>query len=154
MGKYFLILLFCICLPASSHEHNEPFIDQLTRAQIWCEIVSQDVYDLSMIRHKGISQSDFLEKGKETYQALGNKLIERMNQEKEGVKVLRKLEAQIEEESRKAGNFWPVYENIIEGLFSVARIHSSRNIQEQSKIAKDDFYDGCYKSFTRSSNST
>ena len=63
--------------------------------------------------------------------------------------MLRKLEAQIEEESKKADNFWPVYENIIKGLFSVARIHSSKNIQEQSKIAKDEFFDGCYKSFIR-----
>ena len=102
-----------------------------------------------MIRHKGISRSDFLEKGKERFQNLGHKLRERMNKEKEGIKVLRKLEAQIEEESKKADNFWPVYENIIKGLFSVARIHSSRNIQEQSKIAKDEFFDGCYKSFIR-----
>ena len=72
-----------------------------------------------------------------------------MNLEKEGIKVLRKLEAQIEEESKKVDNFWPVYENIIKGLFSVARIHSSRNIQEQSTIAKDEFFDGCFKSFIR-----
>ena len=149
MSRYLLILLFCFGIPASSDDHNEPFIDQLTRAQIWCEVVGQDVYELSVIRHKGISRSDFLEKGKERFQDLGHKLRERMNQEKEGIKVLRKLEAQIEEESKKADNFWPVYENIIKGLFSVARIHSSKNIQEQSKIAKDEFFDGCYKSFIR-----
>ena len=78
-----------------------------------------------MIRHKGISQSDFLENGKETFQSLGHRLRQRMNQEKEGIKVLRKLEAQIESEIKKADKFWPVYEKIIEELFSVARVGST-----------------------------
>mgnify|MGYP000191540699 CR=1 FL=1 len=150
MSRYLLILLFCVGIPASSDDHNEPFIDQLTRAQIWCEIVGQDVYELSMIRHKGISRSDFLEKGKERFQDLGHKLRERMNQEKEGVEVLRKLEAQIEEEIKRADNFWPFYERIIEEFFSAIKIQNSKNIEDQSKIAKNEFFNGCYMSFTGS----
>ena len=106
-----------------------------------------------MIRHRGISQSDFLEAGKETFQVLGHRLIQRMNQEKEGIKVLRKLEAQIELEIKKTDKFWPVYEKIIEGLFSVARVSSTRKIQEQSKVAKDKFFNDCFLSFTSSSSS-
>ena len=122
MYKWFLIFLLSFYFPAVSQESNEPFMEQSTRAQIWCEVISQDVYELSMIRHRGISQSDFLEAGKETFQGLGHRLRQRMNQEKEGIKVLRKLEAQIELEIKKTDKFWPVYEKIIEGLFSVARL--------------------------------
>tara|TARA_B100000886_G_scaffold86502_1_gene56731 strand:- start:310 stop:771 length:462 start_codon:yes stop_codon:yes gene_type:complete len=153
MYKWFLIFLLSFYFPAVSQESNEPFMEQLTRAQIWCEVISQDVYELSMIRHRGISQSDFLEAGKETFQGLGHRLRQRMNQEKEGIKVLRKLEAQIELEIKKTDKFWPVYEKIIEGLFSVARVSSTRKIQEQSKVAKDEFFNGCFLSFTSSSSS-
>ena len=154
MYKWFLVFLLSLYFPAVSQDPNEPFMNQLTRAQIWCEVLSQDVYELSMIRHKGISQSDFLENGKETFQSLGHRLRQRMNQEKEGIKVLRKLEAQIELEIKKADNFWPVYEKIIEGPFNVARVSSTRNIQEQSKVAKDEFFNGCFLSFTSSNNSS
>ena len=68
--------------------------------------------------------------------------------------MLRKLEVQIELEIEKADNFWPVYEKIIEGLFSVARVSGTRNIKEQSKVAKDEFFNGCFLSFTSSSNSS
>lgn len=152
MYKWFLIILLSFFFPAVSQEPSEPFMDQLTRAQIWCEVVSQDVYELSMIRHKGISQSDFLETGKETFQSLGQRLRQRMNKEKEGLKVLRKLEAQIELEIKKADNFWPVYEKIIDGLFSFARVSNTRNIQKQSEVAKDEFFNGCFLSFTSSSS--
>ena len=67
MYKWFLMLLLSFYFPAVSQEPNEPFMDQLTRAQIWCEVISQDVYELSTIRHKGISQSDLLETGKENF---------------------------------------------------------------------------------------
>ena len=117
-------------------------------------MISQDVYELSMIRHKGINQSDFLKIGKETFQGLGHKLGQRMNQEKEDVKVLRKLEAQIESEIKKVDKFRPVYERIIERLFSVERVSSTRNIKEQSQVAKDEFFNGCFLSFTSSSNSS
>ena len=72
MYRWFLIFLLFFFFPAVSQEpeSSEPFMDQLTRAQIWCEVVSQDVYELSVIRHKRISQSDFLETGKETFQGL------------------------------------------------------------------------------------
>ena len=87
MYKWSLIFLLSFFFPAVSQEPSEPFMDQLTRAQIWCEVVSQDVYELSMVRHKGISQSDFLETGKETFQGLGHRLRQRMNQEKQGIKM-------------------------------------------------------------------
>ena len=125
MCKWVLIFLLFFYFPAASQEPNEPFMDQLTRAQIWCEVICQDVYELSMIRHKGINQSDFLKIGKETFQGLGHRLRQSMNQEKEGIKVLRKLEAQIESEIKKADKFWPLYEKIIEELFSVARVSST-----------------------------
>ena len=73
---------------------------------MWCEVVGQDAYELSITRLKGISRSDFLEKGKERLQDLGHKLSERMNQEKEGIKVLCKSEDQLEEESKRADNFF------------------------------------------------
>lgn len=150
MIKISLILILVFVFPATSREFNEPFMDQSTRAQIWCEVLSEDVYELSMARHQGINKPGLVQKGKETFEALSHRLRERMNQEKEGVEVLRKLEAQIEEEIKRADNFWPFYERIIQEIFSAIKIQNSKNIEDQSKIAKNEFFNGCYMSFTGS----
>ena len=44
MIKISLILILVFVFPATSREFNEPFMDQSTRAQIWCEVLSEDVF--------------------------------------------------------------------------------------------------------------